>query len=123
MRHPFGGGREGATPQGEPTNGAGGPTGTMTIKEVYEGGTSKRWKSFLEYFAHRPEQWVKMAEGFEAVGFKVEQGVGLVGAAERRCKGNLPYQKRWGTRREGGGVGSPDVQDEILRLAAHKPTP
>lgn len=89
----------------------------LTIQEIYEGGTSKRWKSFLEFFAHRPEQWIKMSDGFKAVGFNVQQGVGLVGAAERRCKGNLPYMKRFDSDEKVEVWMSRAIADEIIRLS------
>ena len=92
--------------------------GPLSVQQIYEGGTSQRWRPFLEYFAHRPDQWVKMAEGVEHVGFSVQQGVGLVGAAERRCGGSLPYQKRWGTDGKAEVRMSTEVAQEILELAS-----
>lgn|ERR1017187_10419549 len=89
------------------------------VREAYEGGQSKRWRPFLVFFAQQPGQWVKMADGFEAVGFKTPQGIGMVGAAERRCKarGFLPYEKRWSTEGKAEVRISAEVAREILRLA------
>jgi hypothetical protein len=69
--------------------------GRQAVHEAYLGGTSDRWRPFLDYLANRPDQWVPWKELLEAIDFIPQQGAGMLGAAERRCHQRPPYEKRW----------------------------
>jgi hypothetical protein len=94
-------------------------TSGSRVRRAFEGGVSDYWRPFLVFVARRPEQWVVMSEGFDAVGLSVQQGVGMIGAAERRCQGDgyMPYEKRWGRDGRAEVRMNADVAQEILRLA------
>jgi len=69
--------------------------GRQAVREAYLGGTSDRWRPFLDYLALRPDQWVPWEELLDAIHFLPMQGAGMLGAAERRCHQRPPYEKRW----------------------------
>lgn len=69
--------------------------GRARVRSAYQGGVSDYWRPFLEYLAERPNEWVAWSELHDAVGMTAREASGMLGAAERRCGGRLPYQKRW----------------------------
>ena len=72
--------------------------GPGAVKRAYRGGRSAYWPRFLEALAARPDEWVEWSELYESIDLEAGQAVGMLGAAERRCKQLPPYEKR----REGG---------------------
>jgi hypothetical protein len=70
-------------------------------REAYEGGTSEYWRPFLIHLAKHADEWVPLEGAFKAAGLTTPKGIGMLGAAERRCGAGLPYEKRWkGGKRE-----------------------
>src|SRR2546423_502651 len=83
------------------------------IKQAYLGGHSRAWRPFLRHLATRPGEWVPFPDAMKAVDRTVQQGIGMVGAGERRCRGRLPYDKRWEHgRRE---YRMPDANARVVR--------
>jgi len=63
------------------------------VAAAYRGGTSEHWRPFLKLLAHQPDTWVPWASLYGALGLTDRQCAGMLGAAERRCKGFPPYVK------------------------------
>jgi len=84
------------TPEGSPKGADAGPD---SVRRAYFGGASDYWRPFLDYLADRPGEWVAWTDLCQAIGLTPRQASGMLGAAERRCQGHLPYEK--GGYREG----------------------
>ncbi len=67
--------------------------GPNAVRSAYVGGVSEHWKPFLETLARTPDTWVAWTELYEGLGLTNRQAAGMLGAAERRCKGHPPYEK------------------------------
>lgn len=67
--------------------------GRTAIRGAYLGGVSDHWRPFLEALAAQPDVWVAWTELVKAIGMTAKQASGMIGAAERRCKGQPPYEK------------------------------
>jgi hypothetical protein len=63
------------------------------VRRNYTGGDSEYWRPFLKLLAHEPAQWVHWPKLHNALGLKNTEAAGMLGAAERRCKGFPPYVK------------------------------
>ncbi|MBN9101470.1 MAG: hypothetical protein J0I49_25685 [Pseudonocardia sp.] len=64
------------------------------IREAYLGGESIRWRPFLDILVRQPGEWVEWTELCRLIDFKPAQAAGMLGAAERRCRHNTPYEKK-----------------------------
>ncbi|GAA1296058.1 hypothetical protein [Pseudonocardia xinjiangensis] len=64
------------------------------IREAYLGGESIRWRPFLDILVRQPGDWVEWPELCRLIDFKPAQAAGMLGAAERRCRQNTPYEKK-----------------------------
>ena len=64
---------------------------------AYCGGVSDYWRPFLKLLAQESQAaedgWVKWSQLHDALGLTGIEGAGMLGAAERRCAGKVPYQK------------------------------
>lgn len=69
--------------------------GRNAVQNAYSGGVSEHWRPFLEMLADRPGEWVAWSKLYEGIGLTNRQAAGMLGAAERRCKGHPPYEKAW----------------------------
>lgn len=67
--------------------------GAATVKKNYQGGTSGYWRPFLDELAAHPDEWVDWHDLCKKIGMPPERASGMLGAAERRCKGLPPYYK------------------------------
>ena len=67
--------------------------GKATVKRNYFGGVSEYWRPFLEALAAQPDEWVAWKELCEEIELDPKKASGMLGAAERRCKGYPPYYK------------------------------
>jgi hypothetical protein len=87
------------------------------VRRNYAGGDSEYWRPFLKLLAHEPEQWVHWPKLYGALGLKNTEAAGMLGAAERRCKGFPPYVK---SKDEGEYYFwmPKDVAELIIELAA-----
>lgn len=101
-------------------SGAGGKRwgfGKSAVRKAYNGGQSDYWRPFLEAMAAEAGEWVSWPDLCEAIGLSPKEASGMIGAAERRCKGRPPYEKVWE-----GGVRyfrmPVDVADVIKDLAS-----
>jgi hypothetical protein len=86
-------------------SGRGGPPGHYTdyhamwglkpeiVKANYKGGVSDYWRPFLDAMAKTPDVWVRWADLCVAIDLPPRRASGMLGAAERRCKGYPPYEK------------------------------
>lgn len=63
------------------------------VRRNYAGGDSEYWRPFLKLLAHEPDQWVHWTKLHNSLGLKNTEAAGMLGAAERRCKGYPPYVK------------------------------
>lgn len=63
------------------------------VRRNYAGGDSEYWRPFLKLLAHEPEHWVHWPKLYDALALKNTEAAGMLGAAERRCKGYPPYVK------------------------------
>lgn len=63
------------------------------IRRAYEGGVSEYWRPFLRLLAHQANEWVAWGDLCDGIGMTRTQAAGMLGAAERRCAGDLPYEK------------------------------
>ena len=63
------------------------------VQRNYSVGESEYWRPFLKLLAHEPEQWVESSKLYNSLGLQDRQCAGMLGAAERRCKGFPPYVK------------------------------
>ncbi len=64
-----------------------------TVMSNYCGGESEYWRPFLDELAKRPGEWVEWTALCAAIDLPPRQASGMIGAAERRCKGRPPYEK------------------------------
>ncbi len=69
--------------------------GRSAVRSAYAGGVSEHWRPFLEILADKPDTWVAWTALYEELGLTNRQAAGMLGAAERRCKGHPPYEKAW----------------------------
>jgi hypothetical protein len=69
--------------------------GRNAVQKAYNGGVSEYWRPFLEMLADRGGEWVAWSTLYEGLGLTSRQAAGMLGAAERRCKGHPPYEKAW----------------------------
>lgn len=65
------------------------------VSAAYRGGSSNTWRPFLSLLARQPGTWVAWSELYTALGLTDRQCAGMIGAAERRCKGKPPYIKSY----------------------------
>jgi hypothetical protein len=68
--------------------------GRRSIQDAYLGGVSEVWRPFLEYLADRPDEWVEWSDLCRHINRTPRQASGVLGAAERRCHGRPPYEKK-----------------------------
>jgi len=66
----------------------------VDVRSAYLGGTSEHWQSFLDALAERPGEWVSWPELCATIRLTPRQASGMLGAAERRLKRRLPYEKQ-----------------------------
>ena len=64
------------------------------IREAYLGGESKRWRPFLDILVSEPGKWFEWHDLCRQIDFTPSQAAGMLGAAERRCRQNTPYEKK-----------------------------
>jgi hypothetical protein len=64
------------------------------VRWTYLGGKSNAWRPMLRHLADHPGEWIDWPDLCDAVDRTARQLAGALGAAERRCKGNPPYDKR-----------------------------
>jgi hypothetical protein len=64
------------------------------VRKDATGGESQVWRPMLRYLADRPDEWVYWKKLCAAVERTPAQMAGALGAAERRCGGKPPYEKR-----------------------------
>ncbi len=69
--------------------------GAAAVQRAYLGGVSEHWRPFLEFLAEHAGQWVDWPDVLAAIDMGASQAAGMLGAAERRCKGRPPYEKQW----------------------------
>ncbi len=69
--------------------------GRRTVQDAYMGGVSDVWRPFLDYLSDRPDEWVSWTELCEHIQRTPQEASGMLGAAERRCHGRPPYEKKW----------------------------
>lgn len=67
--------------------------GRATVRRNYFGGQSDYWRPFLNALADKPDDWVAWRELCKSIGLTPREASGMLGAAERRCKGYPPYYK------------------------------
>lgn len=95
------------------------PFSIDNVTKAYRGGYSDHWRPFLLCLARfskaASDHWVRWEDLYEAIGLTDRSAAGMLGAAERRCKGLLPYTKSY----EGGyWFRMPEsVADMIIDLA------
>jgi hypothetical protein len=63
------------------------------VQRAYYGGESEYWQPFLNEMAKHPDEDVLWDDLCAAIGLTGRQAAGMIGAAERRLKGNPPYDK------------------------------
>lgn len=68
--------------------------GRRAAQDAYLGGVSEVWRPLLEYLADRPDQWVPWPDLCQHINRTPRQASGVLGAAERRCGGRPPYEKK-----------------------------
>jgi len=68
---------------------------TEAVTAAYRGGSSDTWRPFLMLLARQPGTWVSWSYLHATLGLTSRQCAGMIGAAERRCKGNPPYIKSY----------------------------
>ena len=76
------------------TNGSSQWTFEELVQSAYVGGQSNVWRPMLEFLADRPDEWVDWSDIYTAMNRTARQMSGAIGAAERRCHGHPPYEKR-----------------------------
>jgi hypothetical protein len=69
--------------------------GRSSVRDAYFGGVSNVWRPFLEYLAERPDEWVSWHDLCDHIQRTPREASGMLGAAERRCGGRPPYEKKW----------------------------
>lgn len=69
--------------------------GRKAVVDAYYGGISNVWRPFLEYLADRPDEWVAWSDLCAHINRTPRKASGMLGAAERRCSGRPPYEKKW----------------------------
>lgn len=69
--------------------------GRSRVRDAYFGGVSNVWRPFLEYLADRPDEWVSWHDLCAHIHRTPREASGMLGAAERRCGGRPPYEKKW----------------------------
>lgn len=90
--------------------------GRSRVRDAYFGGVSNVWRPFLEYLADRPDEWVSWHELCKHIHRSPREASGMLGAAERRCGGRPPYEKKWeGTVRF---FRMPEALAEMIKEAA-----
>jgi hypothetical protein len=67
--------------------------GKAAVRRAYMGGVSDYWRPFLDHLADNPDKWVAWKDLYTVIGMTDRQAAGMLGAAERRCKGKPPYEK------------------------------
>lgn len=88
------------------------------VRQAYLGGTdNKPWRDLLEVLAEHAGNEVYWPELCEAIGLGRRSGAGVIGAAERRCKRNPPYTKRYAGE-DTWFTMSPEVATVIKKVAA-----
>ncbi|WP_328851260.1 hypothetical protein OG994_25855 [Micromonospora globbae] len=92
--------------------------GKATVRKNYLGGVSDYWRPFLERLAEEPDEWVSWTVLCEAIGLTPHQASGMLGAAERRCKGYPPYEKSGYTEGDHWFRMPKEVAEIIKELAA-----
>src|SRR5947209_2732123 len=63
------------------------------VRRAYEGGESENFSVFLELLAEHPDEevpWTDLCAGLEMDG---KTASGLIGAAAKRLKGKMPYNR------------------------------
>lgn len=81
-------------------------------------GQSDYWRPFLEALAAKPDEWVSWHELCAEIGLDPKKASGMLGAAERRCKGLPPYYKSGYTEGDHWFSMPPEVADMIKEFAA-----
>ncbi len=69
--------------------------GRNSVVDAYYGGVSNVWRPFLEHLADRPDEWVPWSDLCAHINRTPREASGMLGAAERRCGGRPPYEKKW----------------------------
>jgi hypothetical protein len=92
--------------------------GKATVRKNYLGGTSDHWRPFLQALAKHPDEWVSWHDLCEAIKLSPKAASGMLGAAERRCKGYPPYYKSGFTEGDHWFLMSPEVAEMVNELAA-----
>jgi hypothetical protein len=91
------------------------------VRAAYSGGTSEYWRPFIVLLARQSQAaddgWVKWSQLHDALGLTGLQGAGMLGAAERRCAGKVPYQKAFEEGEHWFRM-PPRLADQVLALAA-----
>jgi hypothetical protein len=67
--------------------------GRDTVRKHYFGGQSDHWRPFLDALAEHAGDWVGWHDLCSTIGLTPRKASGMLGAAERRCKGKPPYEK------------------------------
>lgn len=90
------------------------------IREVYFGGSGNQpWRDLLLELSLHPGEEVHWPELCEAIGLTRRVASGVIGAGERRCKGKVPYTKRY-TGDETYFEMSPEVSKMVQMIATTK---
>ena len=63
------------------------------VRRAFFGGTSEYWKPFLLAIAKRSGERVDWRTLCDEIGLSPKEASGMLGAAERRCKKQPPYDK------------------------------
>ncbi|SEB45617.1 hypothetical protein SAMN04489727_1897 [Amycolatopsis tolypomycina] len=73
------------------------PLSPEAVVRAYEESTSEHWRAFLKVMAHESltaaDGWVGWEKLCDGAGITRKVGSGVLGAAEKRLKGAVPFEK------------------------------
>ncbi len=86
---------EESSPRDAPRQRAAAGFEAATVRKNYLGGHSDVWRPFLHELANNAGEWVEWTVLCNAIDRSPRQASGMLGAAERRCKQQPPYEKAY----------------------------
>ena len=88
------------------------------VRRAYLGGRSTAWRPFLQVLADHSDEWVTWRFLCRAIGRSPSQAGGMLGAAEKRCRQRLPYEKTGATESD-RRFRMPERSAAVVRALAH----